>query len=734
MIEIINCRSGKKSFKDSRNPYIDRSEFAKIERLRPDSVFFQLWRNEDSDGFYLFNEEKGRYVMTGSDTASPRDSKEFSKIDNYSEETGSFVALCKDNGRFYLFFEDGKKGEIGEKGEKFIGEEHYGKRAVQYPNGEWSFFDCAKRDKVKHFHLESHKVKFCRWLCGNHFETKFETKFGTHSSVTKYKEEDEFIKIPGYFSEVCECPADFIIGKTNSSDNSRPYSLIRNGRVVGTYVSKPLYDAEHECFIAKRETQWYIIRKKECCKVEEVTNVRWQTSEFEYFGNFILNKSPEKGWLIFDAKTGCWVCQDWRNIRIDKVTDTPSLIVDTENLIDYRVGIDGIQKHIDDCLAYYSKLLEKKCCNSVGVSSKSIESLESIQKQSASCDEDEFIEQGMVVKTAKPIVNGFYDFECENKIPQFIRYIVFARKDINGRKTFHSELKNTHITNDDFICWVFEEDNAIVIAKKKLSPPRNYTCVFRKVYDADEYIAMDTGNRPKGFKEFNACDVDEYTLIEEIDKWLEARNKGKKTTNVAKKAIASVVMAATISQETLPQTVEDVPASDITAFAEERVVDEPISICTEEKNIDDGNCEVDEVNLLGTKLAIGDTATIKSLFGKKSYRILDNAMIILVDEENLIGIDYRRYSMRHYNIVGEGKDFRFPQDFNKNNSAIRDNVYPIYLFKPCNDEECEFVDHVVCRGYSMLKQSKRTNQDIKQREIINFELESMCYENDWFNG
>lgn len=40
MIEIINCRSGKKSFKDSRNPYIDRSEFAKIERLRPDSVFF----------------------------------------------------------------------------------------------------------------------------------------------------------------------------------------------------------------------------------------------------------------------------------------------------------------------------------------------------------------------------------------------------------------------------------------------------------------------------------------------------------------------------------------------------------------------------------------------------------------------------------------------------------------------------------------------------------------------
>ena len=140
------------------------------------------------------------------------------------------------------------------------------------------------------------------------------------------------------------------------------------------------------------------------------------------------------------------------------------------------------------------------------------------------------------------------------------------------------------------------------------------------------------------------------------------------------------------------------------------------------------------MNLLGTKLAIGDTATIKSLFGRKSYRILDNAMIILVDEENLIGIDYRRYSMRHYNIVGEGKDFRFPQDFNKNNSAIRDNVYPIYLFKPCNDEECEFVDHVVCRGYSMLKQCKRTNQDVKQREIINFELESMCYENDWFNG
>ena len=729
MIEIINCRSGKKSFKDSRNPYIDRSEFAKIERLRPDSVFFQLWRNEDSDGFYLFDEEKGRYVMTGSDTASPRDSKEFSQIKFYSEETRSFVAYCK-NGSFYLFFEDGKNGL---RDEQFIGEEHYGKRPVQ-KNGEWSFYDCENREWVKHFSFKGHKNELLRWLCGNHFETKFKTKFGTHRSVTKYKEDDEFIKIPGYFSEVDECPADFIIGKTNSFDNSRPYSLIRNGRVVGTYVSKPLYDAEHECFIAKRETQWYIIRKKECCKVEEVTNVRWQTSEFEFFGNFILNKSPEKGWLIFDAKTGCWVCQDWRNIRIDKVTDTPSLIVDTENLIDYRVGIDGIQKHIDDCLAYYSKLLEKKCCNSVGVSSKSIESLESIQKQSASCDEDEFIEQGMMVKTTKPSSNVFYDFECENKMPKVIKFIVFPRKGIKGRKEFYSDLQSKDITIDDFICWVFEEDNAIVITKKKSSLLNRYTCVFRKVYDADEYLMVDTGERPNGFKVFNACDVDEYTLIAEIDKWLEARNKGKKTTNVAKKAIASVVMAATISQETLPQTVEDEPASDITAFAEERVVDEPISICTEEKNIDDGNCEVGEVNLLGTKLAIGDTATIKSLFGRKSYRILDNAMIILVDEENLIGIDYRRYSMRHYNIVGEGKDFRFPQDFNKNNSAIRDNVYPIYLFKPCNDEECEFVDHVVCRGYSMLKQCKRTNQDVKQREIINFELESMCYENDWFNG
>lgn len=79
--------------------------------------------------------------------------------------------------------------------------------------------------------------------------------------------------------------------------------------------------------------------------------------------------------------------------------------------------------------------LEKKCCNSVGVSSKSIESLESIQKQSASCDEDEFIEQGMVVKTTKPSSNVFYDFECENKMPKVIKFIVFPRKGIKERNS-----------------------------------------------------------------------------------------------------------------------------------------------------------------------------------------------------------------------------------------------------------------------------------------------------------
>ena len=31
-----------------------------------------------------------------------------------------------------------------------------------------------------------------------------------------------------------------------------------------------------------------------------------------------------------------------------------------------------------------------------------------------------------------------------------------------------------------------------------------------------------------------------------------------------------------------------------------------------------------------------------------------------------------------------------------------------------------------------IKISKKVS--VKQREIINFELESMCYENDWFNG
>ena len=75
-----------------------------------------------------------------------------------------------------------------------------------------------------------------------------------------------------------------------------------------------------------------------------------------------------------------------------------------------------------------------------------------------------------------------------------------------------------------------------------------------------------------------------------------------------------------------------------------------------------------------------------------------------------------------YEIIGEGKDYRFNQDFGPVNRAIRDNNKRILLFYKSKDGQIRFLEEVVCVGY-VFKTDENCEKNVG-RKIIVFKLRS----------
>ena len=715
MIKIIDCEDGKKRFVDSCDESIYRTSFARIEQMHSCSNYYMLWRELDSTGFYLYNSLKGRYALTGYNIDSLTESREFLKIVEYSDVSKSFVAYRKDNGLAYLFFEDGNKGEIGERGESYIGKEHHGKRAVQNPRGEWVFFDCLKRCIVPHFHFKNHKNPLGRWLCGNHFTTRFEN----HLSITQYREDDSFRNVPGYFNEIEEFPNDYIVASEQSNDRLI-YVLIRDAEIIGKFINKPIYDEEHCWFKGKKENQWYLVKKG-----YELTHYNWENDDFKFIGNFILNKSSDKGWLIYDPKTGDNVCQDWHNIRIDETATTPFLLVDTDTLLDYHVGIAEVEAHMNELRQVCSDQFDNTCDTDDIFNVHAIEIEDYIQIPNSEDDEvdgrrsETFQDENTQNIQLKKEYVPYYDFECNNIMPQHIHHIAFPQSFIKGRRSFKSELTVKNVSLEDYVCWVFVDDNAIVITQRDPSFKKWHNCIFRKVFDSSNFLKK-RDTYPLGIKRIDFQNVSENNIINEIEKWL-VDFYGKKKEKVQafgdEKDVATTEESeASVANNTAnkPSVIEksDIDGSGITATIKNNQI-------------------VGSVSLKGNTFSLGTKSPIHHIFGNKHYRILDCAMIVMIDDSNLVKIDYNGHLTRHYNIIGEGQDFRFSQEFNKNNIAIRDNEYPIFIFKQIDNECCELIDQVICCDYTIANQSRKADKFCNSRKVINFELESLWHFNTW---
>lgn len=126
-------------------------------------------------------------------------------------------------------------------------------------------------------------------------------------------------------------------------------------------------------------------------------------------------------------------------------------------------------------------------------------------------------------------------------------------------------------------------------------------------------------------------------------------------------------------------------------------------------------------------LGTGDVWKVGEAFRKRNYLLKKDILAILLDSSNIVCIDYKRSVNLHYQIIGEGKDARFDQDFGPTNKAIRDNSKRILLFTESNGE-IRFLDEVLCSNYSLVGQESATGYG---RKLILFDLVSKTQHNPW---
>ena len=144
-MEIIKNEKGKYELRDESGKSVGNSYtgtvFYKIDKVREESTCYCLWPNDSC--FYLYNSSRGSFIGRGN-----VDYWSYSKIQHYSEKTGTFAAYRNDSDYVHLIYGNGTLArdtflEIGPEIE-----DEYRSRPVKYTlNGtRWCFYE-TKRNK-----------------------------------------------------------------------------------------------------------------------------------------------------------------------------------------------------------------------------------------------------------------------------------------------------------------------------------------------------------------------------------------------------------------------------------------------------------------------------------------------------------------------------------------------------------------------------------------------------------
>ena len=641
--------------------------FFKIEKLADKSNYYMLWEKEDMDAFYLYNAEKKFYALK---TNTYRNAQLFRKIDFYSEETKSFVAYRSDKDYAYIVYDD---GYMEQHAFLYVGEEYNGMRPVKTYGGKWLYYDTRKR-KFAWAIERGYNLQEGESLGRRFNDNYFIVWRGDGScSMRKYDEKrHRTIYLKTKYDFIEEIRPTIFVGKLRWKDVFELFVCCNTNTTIGCYNSKPVYDTKNNVFYARKEDAWCIIRNW-----RELYNCQWEECNFLFNGNYIFYKAiSDNNWQIFDGNNGMELCYDWKNIRLYDTDDDFYMLIDTEQEKNRKVFVNDIEQW-RALLITRSKGLYAQCelaqAKPTIVENNGNEQSAPITTTTTTVSQTSKASASKTQKTLKQ------EFAYPNKLPDLIEYCTTINDvKINNYQYLVCHRKSyDNLPTGKHICWIVWDRNAIIVTVYK---HKSHKIIYYKAYDKEDkrlqHIQM-----PTQTLKINMKNISEERFIENLNEQISLIQNNKQNH---------------VAQSEQPIRSFDPDKENKTHFRFEG---------------------------LDYWLGIGDKWSNGTIFKnrKRQYLLTPNILAILLDSSNTAFIDHKQSVQLYYKIIGEGKDVKFDQDFNRINKAIRDNSTRIILFTGKNDE-IRFLDEVRCCGYSLVNREYATG---RKRKLILFDMISM---------
>ena len=646
-------------------PYI----FVKVEQVAENSNYYCLWITEKE--FHLFNIRTKEYALK---INTYKESQIFSKIEYYSKDTRSFVAYRSDKEYAYLLFED---GEYENYVFKYVGKELNGIRAVKGHNNKWMYYNVLKKEFT-------FNIKKGLLLCDDEeLVPLFNLRYYTVYKVDLYYRLIFFDiqKRKTYYSDKIEYFEDSednrVIGKLF---NRNVYALFKRTNLItpiGYFNSKPRYVYVRNIFIAKKLNFYVIIDGN-----KEISNCQWTEDCFIFHNNYILNKSKGGIWKLYNFNDGKEICTNWTNIRYD--SELCCIVADTDKQKNKKIAesdIKGLSNLLLEKSKKYFKYTEPN----------------TVQQKVSRRNTDV-----VSVKPKKQDKEIALNTSLYNELPPRIDYLVFVEHiTISQDGYIISDRTRKTLYVDDTICWIIQDKCCVAISR--FLNTRAHKVIFLK-----ENVDLNIFNKSRQIKSFIRTNIKitngEDSLICELLKYKNGHSEklqGEIKSNASESTMS-------MGKKTLIE--KGMSSNNIGVFV--RVpyhIDESLSNNATEFYFDD----------IAYSLKVNDIWSKPDIFARRQFVLKQNFVAILLDSTSK---KFVKDNITYYEIIGEGKDKRFDQDFGPANSSIRDNKKSIILFRKGSNGNIIFEDEVKCVGFRIVPAEEC---DKKSRKIIVFQLRSL---------
>lgn len=723
--------NGESIFLDSN---LDFYDIRRVNEDNEDGFYYRLFINPSS--FYLYHIKKGRFLMheNGATCTISNHAARFNKIENYSQNTKTFIAHLADSNSKCLIKD---VESILVRGFRYIGIEssHNNTNGYSYSrpvqlheqteDGRFKniFFDCEKFDYAWK-QEDSYKYEVSTHL-GKQFNNGY---FSIYNSSTKsytlayYKhdlQKNKYHKFSGIeYEKIIQYHKSYLICRIKNTElfniyNTRNYIENESERLtfVGDYSE--LRDGLL-MFTSLDRSNWILFKTRYKIRLEDniIENINWTIDkDLVVIDDFIFHGDNDKEWKIYSSDGQRQYYTGWNNIKIIKNNNKTRIFVDSNEQTGHEVV--NISEEVKTAEAHFFKRSE------ISEAKHEEQKIEPNIKEKDDKKDDltPTVEISIDKKLPKSksssstiMLEPEYD-----KLPSRIDYVTIFVETKRRNNRIDCSRKKTQLKFGNIILFIDETKQSSYCCEFKYN---SFQILWHKNNLKVNQSLIDTLYKQENKKAFHKIDLTDFNENNLYNKVEQKLNTNQKNKIEDKELIKFTTITNFLKEQKFDgETVDKVMAILMPNFNPTDKAESKAVRFTFNEN--------DYILVKDQQWLVKDQQrnTIGNPFGNKRFLRKKDAIIVWVDgtvfNENPYSNDY------DYEMYGEGNDAHEDQFFmNNSNTEIRDGKKRILLFKKemhkdINDPIFLFYDEVECIGYDYIHED-----DVDSRKIINFHLKS----------